>query len=128
MAMSATETSPTLSIPAGSTATTVVPSVLDNGGSKANHVAYVIISGTLTAGVVTLETSLDNVNWASVPAQGASNVPSGAIFGSVATPAGFATGTGNYVLSLQNSPAQYVRAAITTTITGGSVTAWVASA
>jgi hypothetical protein len=117
MALQSTS-APTLSIPAGSTATTVVPNVLDNGHSMANHSAYIVIAGTLTAGLVTLETSMDNVNWTGAAAQG----------GSAVTAAGFSTGTGIYVLTLTGCPAQFVRAAITTTITGGTITAWVASA
>lgn len=109
---------PTLSIAAGSTATTTVSQVLDNGHSMANHSCYIIIAGTLTAGLVALETSLDNANWTGAAAQG----------GSAVTAAGFSTGTGMYVLTLTGCPAQFVRAAITTTITGGTVTAWVASA
>ena len=118
MAFSATETSPVQSIAAGSTATSTTPVVLDNGGARANHSAIVTIAGTLTAGVVTLEVSNDNANWTSAVANG----------GAVATPAGFSTGTGVWALNLANFPAQYVRAAITTAITGGTVGVTVASA
>ena len=82
-------TAPAPSLPAGSTATTTASGVLDNGCTKQQHSAFITIAGTLTAGVVTLETSLDNVNWSSVPANG----------GAVATAAGFSTGTGVYVLT-----------------------------
>ena len=57
---------PALSIAPGSTATTTVSGVLDNGCTKQQHAAYITIAGTLTAGLVTLQTSLDNVNWATV--------------------------------------------------------------
>jgi hypothetical protein len=116
MALQSTS-APTLSIPAGSTATTTTATVLDNGHSMANHSCYITIAGTLTAGLVALETSLDNVNWTGAAAQG----------GQAITAAGFSTGTGVYVLTLTGCPAQFVRAQITTTITGGTITAWVAS-
>ena len=57
----------TQTIPSGSTATGVVPVVLDNGASKANHTMIVTVSsGTFTSGTVTLQLSQDGTNWFSV--------------------------------------------------------------
>lgn len=76
------------------------------------HILTVVASAGVSAGVVTLQVSPDGVNWY--------------------TPASFtaitltAPGTSSSVLS--GTPAQFVRAAITTAITGGTVAAYVGSA
>lgn len=96
-----TETLPITSIPSGSTATTVVPVVLDNGGARANHTMVITVStGTFTSGTVTLQYSHDNVNWVSV-----------------ATPPTLAS-NGTFAQSATVA-AQYIRASITAAIVGG---------
>ena len=103
-------TSPLVSLTAQS-ATTAVPAALDNGAAKANHSLFVVSGTGVSAGVVTLQGSNDGVNWFSTATTVTTNAASTA----------FAAGLANF-------PFQYVRAAITTTITGGTVTATVASA
>lgn len=100
-----------VSIPAGSSATTVVPVVLDNGSSKAFHGIIVATSAGVSAGTVVLQVSQDGTNW-------------------FTTAASVSTASANAVLSASvvNFPAQFVRALITVAITGGTVTATVASA
>jgi hypothetical protein len=93
-------------------ASAVAPgTVLDNGAPKQAHSLQVITSAGVSAGVVALQVSNDNLNWftttASITTSAASTV-------SVAT--------------LADTPFQYVRANISTIITGGTVTAIVASA
>lgn len=92
-------------------ATTATPNVLDNTFAKAQHSLFVVSSAGVSAGVVTLQGSNDNVNWFSTTATCTTNAASSA-----------------FAANLANFPFQYVRAAITTTITGGTVTAYVASA
>ena len=55
---------PYSSIPSGSTATSIVVGVLDNGIAKAYHTAVTQTdSGTFTTGAVQLQVSLDGSNW-----------------------------------------------------------------
>jgi hypothetical protein len=80
--------------------------VLVGGACRANHV--LVVSGSSTAGAVELEGSLDQTTWYSL---GSVNVASDAA-----------------PLFVANSPAQFLRANVTTAITGGSITATVGSA
>lgn len=94
-------------------ATSAVPGFLDNVEPRPQHSLFVVAGAGVSAGVVAIQISNDGVNWSN---PGASAV-------SVTTSA-----PGAYAINVANFPAQYVRAAITTTITGGTVTAYVASA
>ena len=98
------------SVAAGSSATTATGQVLDNGASKANHAAICTAGTGVSAGAFQLQVSQDGVNW--LPAATAVSL----------------TAPGVTVQSLANTPAQYARAQITTTITGGTVGVTVASA
>jgi hypothetical protein len=92
-------------------ATTAVGGVLDNGAARANHSLFVVSGAGVSAGVVTLQGSNDGVNWFSTAA-------------TVTTAAASST----FAVGLTAFPFQFVRAAITTIITGGTITATVASA
>jgi hypothetical protein len=84
---------------------------LNGGACRANHVLVVTTSSGVSAGAVQLLGSLDGVNWYDLGSP-------------VSTSAESAT----TAVLVANSPAQYLCAAITTAITGGTVTAFVASA
>jgi hypothetical protein len=86
---------------------------LDNQGVRNNHSIVVTTSAGVSAGVVALQGSQDGVNWITTALT------------SVTTAAATTTYLGT-VVSL--TPLRYLRAAITTTITGGTITAYVASA
>jgi hypothetical protein len=98
----------TQSIPALSTATTTVPVILDNGQARGVHTAVCTAAASTTGGVITLYVSQDGTNW----------------FGTAMTTLSAAgvtvtTVTGAY---------RFVKAAITTTVTGGTVGVTVFSA
>jgi hypothetical protein len=80
--------------------------VLNEGACRSNHV--MVVTGNGAAGTVGLEGSLDQSTWYSL---GSVDVAS------YAAP-----------LFVSNSPAQFLRASITAGVTGGSITATVASA
>lgn len=97
-----------LSLPAGSTAGS--GAALDNGGCCANHTLVTVSTAGITAGAVQLQGSLDNVNWCNLGAAialAASSVQT---------------------VSVAGMPFQFVRANVSTGVTGGSVQASVASA
>jgi len=107
-----------VSLTAGTSATG--PGTALNGFvPHSTHTLIVLTSTGVSAGVVQLQGSLDNVNWINMPGV----VPNSA--GSSVTTNAAATVFAAYVTGV---PFQYVRANITTVITGGTVTAWVASA
>lgn len=96
-----------LSLPAGST--TGAGTALDNNGSCANHTLVTVASAGVAAGAVQLQGSIDNVNWANL--------------GSPVTLTASTVQTASVVAAFQ-----FVRANVSTTVTGGTVAAWVASA
>ena len=95
------------SIAAGSSAV-ANGTVLDNSTPKSNHTLVAVASAGVTAGTVQLQASLDNVNFITI---GTLNL----------------TAAGPVSVSVANSPFRYIRAAITTAITGGTVQGQVAS-
>lgn len=84
---------------------------LDNVYVKAYHTLFVVSGGGVSGGVVNIELSNDNATWFA-PA-------SNTVTTNAATSA-FAVTVGPHAF-------QYVRARISTAITGGTVTAWVSS-
>lgn len=84
---------------------------LDNIVARPNHSLFVVSGAGVSAGVVTLQGSNDNVNWFNTTATVTTNAASATFTAAVAT-----------------FPYRWVRATITTGITGGTVTATVASA
>lgn len=82
---------------------------LDNGYPRANASMVVTASAGVTAGDVQLQGSHDGVNWVNLGAAVATAAP------------------GTFIASSAGAPMRYLRAAITTAITGGTVTATVAS-
>jgi hypothetical protein len=96
------------SIPAGSTATTTTPVALDNGLPRSVHTAVCTAASGTTGGIVTLEVSQDGVNW-------------------FKTAMATLTAAGVTVTTV-NGAYRFVQAAITTTVTGGSVGVTVHSA
>ena len=100
---------PLQSIPVGSTATSTVATVLDNTRSMANHTMISTASAGVAAGAVQLQISHDNVNWLNA--------------GAAVTLTASTVQTASVVAA-----AQYVRAVISTLVTGGTVGVTVASA
>jgi len=88
--------------------------VLDNTGVRNNHAMVVVSGAGVSGGVVTLQGSQDNVNWF------------------VFTPTVLITvNAANNVFPIATAtltPVRYLRANITTIISGGTISAWVASA
>lgn len=95
------------SIPAGTSGLTT-GTALDNGTLRSNHSVFVTAAGAPTAGVVTLQVSQDGTNW----------------FSSTTTLTIAAVGVQSTSLAVV---ARYVRASITTAITGGTVLCTVGS-
>lgn len=97
-----------LSLAAGTTAG--AGASLDNGGCCASHTLVTVATAGITAGAVQLQGSLDNVNWVNL--------------GAAVT----LTASSVQTVSVTGSPFQFVRANVSTGVTGGSVQAMVASA
>ena len=86
--------------------------VLDNGIARAYH-SLTVLSGTgVSAGVVSLEVSQDGTNW----------------FAPATNTVTTSAASTLYSVTVGPLPFQFVRARISTGITGGTVSAWVASA
>lgn len=85
---------------------------IDNVVARNYHSLFVMTGAGVSAGVVAIQLSNDGVNWVSP----ASNTVT---TNAASTP---------FTVTVGPSPFQYARAAITTVITGGTVTATVASA
>lgn len=101
---------PVASLTTVSTDPAAGPASLDNGQVRANHTMVVVTGPGVTAGSVQLQGSLDGTNWFSI--------------GSAVS-----TASANTVYSVSaTAPARYVRAHIATNITGGTISASVASA
>lgn len=97
---------------AGKSATSATSAVLDAGTVRPNATLVVTTSAGVSAGVVQLQASMDYQNWW--------NVPSTSITTSAASTTTAVTSTSAY--------GRYFRAVISTTVTGGTVTAWIAAA
>lgn len=91
--------------------------VLDNTGVRTNHSMVVVVSAGFTSGVVAFQGSQDNVNWFTLLT--AANT------GGTAPPL---TASGNFLYTATLTPIRFLRANITTVISGGTISAWVASA
>lgn len=86
---------------------------MDNVGVRNNHSLVVTTSAGVSAGVVQLQGSQDGVNWVAAPLSSVTaNAASTTFLGTAAT----------------LTPFRFLRANITTIITGGTITAWVSSA
>lgn len=81
---------------------------LDNGTPRNNHTIQVIGSSGISLGAAQLQGSLDGTNWV--------------LIGTPVTAVASLSATGNATGSFR-----YIRASVTTTITGGTVTCIVAS-
>lgn len=97
---------------AAQSATTATPVVLDAGTVRPDATLVVTTSSGVSAGVVQLQASMDGANWW--------NVSSSSITTSAASTTSQVTSTIAF--------GRFFRAAITTAITGGTVTAWVGAA
>lgn len=97
---------------AAQSATTATPVALDAGTVRSDATLVVTTSTGVSAGVVQLQASMDGVDWW--------NVSSSSITTSAASTTSQVTSTSTY--------GRFFRAAITTAITGGTVTAWVGAA
>lgn len=97
---------------AGQSATSATPTILDAGTVRPNAVVVVTTSAGASAGVVALQARMDGLNWWTVPSA------------AITTSAGSATSQ----VTSTSAYGRFFRAAITTTVTGGNVTAWVAAA
>lgn len=100
---------PLVSILAGSAIAS--GTALDNESCRANHTIQAVTSAGVSAGAVQLQGSLDGVNWFNI--------------GAALTTA---TPTTVFQQSTTGLPARFVRATISTVITGGTVTVTVGSA
>jgi hypothetical protein len=96
---------------AAQSATTATPVVLDAGTVRPNATLVVTTSAGTSAGVIQLQASMDGINWW--------NVSSGSITTSAASTTSQVTSTSAF--------GRFFQAKITTTVTGGTVTAWVAA-
>jgi hypothetical protein len=95
----------------GKSAASATSAILDAGTVRPNATLVVTTTAGVSAGVVALQASMDATNfW---------NVPSSSITTSAASTTSAVTSTSAY--------GRYFRAAITTTVTGGTVNAWVAA-
>lgn len=84
---------------------------LDGGNVRSNHSLFVVASAGVTAGVITLQGSNDGgVTWFNTSCTVTTNA------------------AGAFASNLQGFPFRYIRASITTAITGGTVTAYISSA
>lgn len=97
-----------LSLAAGTT--TGNGTQLDNCGAAANHTLVTVTTAGIAAGTVQLQGSVDNINWANI--------------GTAITLSASSVQT----VSVAGSPFLWVRAVVGTNVSGGTVTAWVASA
>jgi len=90
---------------------------MDNVGVRNNHNLVVTTSAGVSGGVVNLEGSQDGINWV-------------ALLGGSGTNAVVTTNAANKTFSstAQLTPFRFIRANVTTGITGGTITAWIASA
>lgn len=90
----------------------VGPGVVLNGGAcRSSHTIVVASSPGVSAGAVQLQGSLDGINWFNLGAAINTNTAS----------------TTFAPVVVSNQPVQYLRAYITSVITGGTVTALIAS-
>ena len=108
MSSSVTRSAGQLSLQAGST--TGAGASLDNGGACANHTVVTVASAGITAGAVQLQGSIDNQNWVNL--------------GSPIT----LTASAVQTASVSGAPFPFIRANVSTNLTGGTVSASVASA
>lgn len=88
-----------------------VGTAYDNGATRSNHAMLVVSGAGVTAGAVQFEGSFDNVSWFNMGAAVNTDTAS-TVFPPVV---------------VSGQPVRYLRAAITTAITGGTITALVAS-
>lgn len=105
---------------------TLVARTINNGATvdfnqAVNTITFEIIAnGTITAGAVTMQISPDGNTWFSPPTAAFTN-ESGATAGNPYT---LVTGT-NALFTLSNVACRYARVIVSTTVTGGTVTAYV---
>ena len=85
--------------------------VLDNQSAKSDHTVQILTSAGVSAGDVQLQGSLDNVSWFDIGAA-------------------VAVAAANTVFQQSSTgiPARFIRASITTAITGGTVVVYIGSA
>lgn len=89
-----------------------------------NTICFEIIpNGTITAGAVTLEISPDGTNWSAPPTAAVVSL-SGA---TAANPYTLVTGT-NALFTVANCGSRFARVRISTTVTGGTVSAYISGA
>jgi hypothetical protein len=100
--------------------------MLDNQGVRNNHSLVVTTSAGVSGGVVHLQGSQDGVNWV------ASTVASPGLgftgTGTTGLPITTSTANTTFIGQAQLVPYRFLRAYITTVITGGTIIAYVASA
>lgn len=98
--------------------TTGAGTVLDNTGVRNNHSMIVVSGAGVSAGTVLLEGSQDNVNWFNLLGAGiVSTNAANTIFGPLVP-----------VTTATLTPVRFLRARVSVAITGGTISAWVASA
>lgn len=108
---------------------TLVARTINNGGTVDLNTAVETISfeiipnGTITAGAVQLQVSPDGVNWFNPPTAAVVSL-SGA---TAANPYTLVTGT-NALFTVSNCACRFARVSISTTVTGGTVSAYISGA
>ena len=100
------------------TAATTGSGVVDFGAVTGTVSWQIVANGTITAGQVAMELSLDNVTWFAVPTAALANVSAATL----ANPYVLVTSTNAlFVTQFSDIPVRYARARISTTVTGGTV-------
>lgn len=108
---------------------TLVARTINNGSTvdfntAVNTLTFEIIpNGTITGGAVTLQISPDGTNWFAPPTAAVVSL-SGA---TAANPYTLVTGT-NALFEVTNVASRYARVIISTTVTGGSASAYISGA
>jgi hypothetical protein len=100
------------------TSATTGTGVVDFGAVTGTVSWQIVPNGTITAGQVTMELSLDNITWIPTPLAAIANVSAAVL----ANPYVLATGANAlFVTQFSDIPVRYARARISTTVTGGTV-------
>ena len=87
---------------------------LDNAGVRNNHSLVAVTSAGVSAGAVQLQGSQDGTNWFNLLSTPLTTNTASTVFGPLTSTATL-------------TPVRFLRALISTAITGGTVSAWVAS-
>jgi hypothetical protein len=99
-----------ISIPAGSSATSTVPTALNNGVCRSNHLVVITPTSGVTDGNVAIQGSLDGVNYVTLASILMSVLPGQTVY-----------------VAVSGTPMIFIQALILANIVGGTIQANVAS-